>query len=184
MTATTATLSAQPLRRPRPAAADYQISPAVRTLISMVAVGFTAACSVALLRYAAGYAPMHPGLRHLAVILHVSTVLPAVPLGAWLMLTRKGTPRHKHLGKLWVVLMVLTALSALFIRGLSGGGFSPIHLFVPLTLHGAWKAIATARRGDIAAHKKSLTSMYLGALVIPGIFAFLPGRLMGVGLFG
>ena len=77
-----------------------------------------------------------------------------------------------------------TALSALFIRQANDGQFSPIHLFVPMTLHGAWKAISTARRGDIAAHKKGLIGFYLGALTIPGLFAFMPGRLMATWLFG
>ena len=31
---------------------------------------------------------------------------------------------------------------------------------------------------------RTITRMYLGALMIPGIFAFLPSRLMGMWLFG
>lgn len=173
-----------PVRAARTAPGPLAVDPVLRALIGVVGVGFTAATALALARYAAGLAPLHPGLRHASVLVHVASVVPAVPLGAWLMLARKGTARHRQLGKLWVVLMVLAALSALFIRGLSGGGFGPIHLFVPLTLHGAYQAVATARRGDIAAHKKALTTLYLGALVIPGIIAFLPGRLLGTGLFG
>lgn len=80
--------------------------------------------------------------------------------------------------------MVVTAISALFIRQINGGQFSPIHVFVPIALHGAWKAISTARRGDIAGHKRALIGFYLGALTIPGLFAFLPNRLMGTWLFG
>ncbi len=170
--------------RPLRPASGFDLGPLGRAATGLVGVGFTSACLLAAIRFAAGIAPSHPNSVNLAVIVHVATVLPAVPLGAWLMLSRKGTPRHKQLGKLWLALMVLTALSALFIRQVNGGQFSPIHLFVPLTLHGAWKAIATARRGDIAAHKKGLVGMYLGALTIPGLFAFMPGRLMGTWLLG
>jgi uncharacterized membrane protein len=186
MTALTASFATLPnhTRRAKAPKRAYVLSPAVKALVAMAGVGFTAASAIALVRIGAGFAPTHPALKDLAVLLHVSTVVPAVPLGAWLMLAPKGTPRHKSLGKVWVLLMVLTALSALFIRHANGDQFSFIHLFVPLTLHGAYSTIATARRGDIAGHKRALTQMYLGALVIPGLFAFMPERLMGTGLFG
>jgi uncharacterized membrane protein len=45
--------------------------------------------------------------------------------------------------------------------------------------------MATARAGDIRAHKNHLVRTYLLALMIPGIAAFLvPGRLMNVMLLG
>jgi uncharacterized membrane protein len=117
------------------------------------------------------------------VIIHVATVLPAIPLGGYLLLTRKGTTLHKRLGKLWLALMLITATSAIFIQ--SSGGFSFIHIFVPITFHAAWKTIATARRGDIKGHKNHLVLTYLTALMIPGIVAFaLPGRLMNTMLLG
>ena len=79
--------------------------------------------------------------------------------------------------------MLITATSAIFIQ--STGGFSFIHVFVPITFHAAWKTIATARKGDIAGHKKHLVITYLTALMIPGIVAFaLPGRLMNTMLVG
>lgn len=172
---------------PRPANAranGFDLGPVARAAVGLVGVGFTTACALAAVRFTAGLAPTHPNTQNIAVMIHVATVLPAVPLGAWLMLARKGTPRHKALGKVWVALMVVTALAALFIRQINGGGFSPIHIFVPMTLHGAWKTINTARRGDIAAHRKALIGLYLGALTIPGLFAFMPNRLMGTWLFG
>ena len=56
---------------------------------------------------------------------------------------------------------------------------------MPITFHAAWRVIATARKGDIAGHKKQIVFTYLTALMIPGIFAFaLPGRLMNVMLLG
>lgn len=165
-------------------AGGFDLGPYARAAVGLVGVGFTAACAIAAVRFAAGLAPVHPNATDIAVIIHLATVLPAVPLGAWLMLAPKGTPRHKQLGKVWLALMVITALAAVFIRQINGGQFSFIHIFVPMTLHGAWKAISTARRGDIVAHKKGLVGFYLGALTIPGLFAFMPNRLMGTWLFG
>jgi uncharacterized membrane protein len=117
-------------------------------------------------------------------MVHLTAVLPAIPLGAWLLLSRKGTPTHKLMGKVWVALMVATAISALFIRSLNDGSFSWIHIFVPLTLHGAWLIVSSARKGDIAAHRKHTARLYLLALIIPGAFAFLPDRVMGILMLG
>lgn len=177
---TTSTLSAPA----RTAAASFELSAFQRSLVMAVGAGFSVLSTMAAARAIGGWAPAHPAVHDLAVMTHLATVMPAVPLGAWLLLSRKGTPRHRQLGKVWLVLMVITAIASLFIRQLNAGSFSPIHLFVPLTLHGAWQAIATARRGDIAAHRKGLIGFYLGALTIPGIFAFIPGRLMGTWLLG
>lgn len=176
------TAVAAPLNDARPALLD--IGPRLRGVVGVVGVGLTSICLLALARAVAGLAPDAPGAHHLAVIVHLATVLPAVPLGAWLLLARKGTPRHKLLGKIWVGLMATTAVAALFVREINQGGLSPIHLLVPLTLHGAWQTIASARRGDTAGHKRALVRFYLTALVIPAALTFLPGRLMNVWLLG
>ncbi|MBN8500537.1 MAG: DUF2306 domain-containing protein [Sphingomonadales bacterium] len=163
---------------------DFEPGPALRGAIIAVGVTLTSASLIAVTRALAGVVPDHGGAHSLAVILHLATVVPCLPLGAWLLLKRKGTPQHKALGKIWLVLMVLTALSAVFIRQLNNGSFSPIHLFVPLTIWGAWQAIATARAGNIAKHRQGLIRFYLGALTIPGVLSFLPGRMMWAWLIG
>ena len=163
--------------------AGFDLGPAARTLVSIACFTMSFLVIIALGRAALG---MVDNLHHYAklpIIIHVATVLPAIPLGGYLLLAKKGTPRHKQLGKIWLVLMLVTATSAIFIQ--STGGFSFIHIFVPVTFHAAWKTVATARKGDIAGHKKHLVFTYLTALMIPGIFAFvLPGRLMNVMLLG
>ena len=166
-----------------PARTAFEISPVMRTLVGFACFTMSFLCVIALGRAGLG---MVENLHHYAklpVIIHVATVLPAIPLGGYLLLAKKGTKRHKQLGKVWLLLMLATATSAIFIQ--SSGGFSFIHIFVPVTFHAAWKTIATARRGDIAGHKKHLVFTYLTALMIPGIFAFvLEGRLMNVMLLG
>ncbi|MEO9462168.1 MAG: DUF2306 domain-containing protein [Marinomonas sp.] len=161
----------------------FDLSPKMRALIAFAGVTMTLLASFALLRGFLGFAPDHAATRHLAIIIHVATVLPAIPLGGFLLLAPKGTPMHKSLGKVWVALMVATATSAIFIK--TSGSFSFIHIFVPMTFWASYKLIATARAGDMKGHKKEVLSLYLGALMIPGIVAFaLPGRLMNVWLFG
>lgn len=169
-------------RTARPAS-GFDIGPVARTAVSLACFTMSFLTIVALGRAMLG---MVDNLHHYAklpIIIHVATVLPAIPLGGYLLLARKGTALHKQLGKLWLVLMLVTATSAIFIQ--SSGGVSFIHIFVPVTFHAAWKTIATARRGDIKGHKNHLVLTYLTALMIPGIAAFaLPGRLMNVMLLG
>ncbi|MEO0463060.1 MAG: DUF2306 domain-containing protein [Pseudomonadota bacterium] len=168
---------------PLDAKSGFDIAPRLRVIIWAAALAMCSATLIALMRGLTGIAPSHHAVRHAAVVIHVATVLPAVPLGAYLLLTRKGSKLHKQLGKAWVGLMVVTALSAIFIK--TGGSFSFIHIFVPMTLIASYKIIATARRGDMKGHRYEVISLYLGALMIPGIFSFaIPGRLMNVWLFG
>jgi len=164
----------------------FDITPRQRAIITVAAIGMTLAVVTALIRGLTGIAPDHGHTRDMAVVLHVATVIPAIPLGGYLLLAPKGTRAHTLLGKIWVSLMVTTALSACFIR--YGGGLdfhvSFIHIFVPMTLIASNKLVATARRGDMKGHKKEILSLYLGALMIPGIASMaFPGRLMNVWLF-
>ncbi|MBA3678279.1 MAG: DUF2306 domain-containing protein [Sphingosinicella sp.] len=129
-------------------------------------------------------APPTPWVRDFALLLHLSTVIPAIPLGLYIFLNRKGGARHKLLGKIWLALMGITAIATLFVRNIENGGFSWIHLFSVLTLIAIPKAILTARRGQIARHKSHLVTLFVGALLISGAFSFLPGRTMWTWAFG
>lgn len=163
--------------------ARFDIGPVARTAISFACFTMCFAVMVALGKAALGMVEGIEAYAKVPVMIHVAVVLPTIPLGGWLLLARKGTALHKQLGKVWLVLMLLTATSAIFIQ--SSGSFSWIHLFVPLTFHAAWKLMATARAGDIRAHKNHLVRTYLLALMIPGIAAFLiPGRMMNTMLLG
>jgi uncharacterized membrane protein len=120
----------------------------------------------------------------LAVQIHVAAVLPAAVLGAYILLNRKGTPRHRLFGKIWMVLMVVTSLSSFFIHGINlFFGFSPIHLLSVFVLVGVWRAISAARAHNIRAHKAAVIGMYLGGIVGAGLFTLIPGRLMNAVVF-
>lgn len=166
------------------AARPNDVSPLLRGMMVLSAGTLGLLSLLALARAAAGIAPVAPVAHQAAVVVHLLSVLPAIPLGLYLLLTRKGGPRHRLLGRIWMALMVSTALSALFIREMNRGDFSWIHLFVPVTLAAAWAAIAAARAGDIPRHRRRLVGMFLGAMVIPGLVAFSPGRVMAIWAFG
>jgi uncharacterized membrane protein len=115
----------------------------------------------------------------LAVQIHVATVIPAALLGPYIFLGRKGTPRHKLLGRLWLSLMVVTALSSFFIHSIRlWGDFSPIHILSAVVIVSSFLAIYHARTGNIRAHKSTLISTYIGGIFGAGVFTFWPGRLM------
>lgn len=112
-----------------------------------------------------------------ALFIHVGTVIPALFLGAPVLLMKKGTPLHKMLGRIWATLMIITSISSFWLHGLTGG-IGPIHIFSVVTLVSIPYAIYCARKGEIAAHQRAMTGPYIG-LVVAGLFSFMPGRLMG-----
>ncbi|MEP9359194.1 DUF2306 domain-containing protein [Sphingomonas sp. KR3-1] len=136
------------------------------------------ATTIAVARALTGMTPSTYEARQAAILIHLASVLPAIPLGLWVLLARKGDARHKRLGRIWAVLMLTAATLAIFIRTINHGQFSWIHLFVPVVFLALFRAIRAARRGNIAQHKRLLWTLYSAGLLLPGMFAFLPGRLL------
>jgi uncharacterized membrane protein len=120
--------------------------------------------------------------RHPLVFFHLVAALGALALGIVILTRRKGTGSHRALGWAWVVLMTTAALTAAFIRDYrlpNIGGFTQIHLLVVATLWYLPRAVWHARRGQIAAHRSDMRSLFAGACVLAGLFALLPGRFLG-----
>ncbi len=114
--------------------------------------------------------------------LHALSAIGALVLGVVQFTAPKGTLPHRTLGYVWVGLMASTAITAIFIR--SGGSFSWIHIFVPIVLVSIVDLSLRARRGMTASHKRTAMTLFFGALLIPGAFTFMPGRLMHEVVFG
>ncbi|MBO9679498.1 MAG: DUF2306 domain-containing protein [Acidovorax sp.] len=121
-----------------------------------------------------------------AIAIHASAALAATVLGpVALWARRRGAQRprlHRAAGYAWVTLMVLAAISALFIQGSQGprwAGFGPIHLLIPVTLGMLFLAFRHLLRGNIAGHRQMMQRLYLGACVVAGFFTLLPSRLLG-----
>ena len=122
-----------------------------------------------------------PG-REAALAIHVGSALLAIPLGAYVLWERKGDARHRTLGRAWAALMTIIAASTFWLRSLSGG-FSLIHLLSIVTLVSVPLGIFHAWRGAIECHRRTMRNLYIG-LLVAGVLAFLPGRLLGTVLFG
>ena len=118
------------------------------------------------------------------LVIHILSAFFALGLGLMMWVRRKGTKSHKFFGRIFASLMGITAFTAIFIRELNNGNFSWIHLFVPLTFYTLWEIFRYIRQGDIKKHQRSVTGLFFGALLIPSLFSFLPGRLMWVVFFG
>jgi len=124
-----------------------------------------------------------------AIRLHVFTVVPAFFLGTWqIFFSRKGMRMHRALGYVYLTLMTVTAITALFIHQIPAidvvYGFGPIHIFSLVTLFGVVGALRGAWSHNIKLHKRSMLGVYIGGLLIAGSFALLPGRLMHRVIFG
>ena len=111
---------------------------------------------------------------------HLITVVPCVFIGAYLLAVKKGTPFHRDLGEIYMLLMMITAIITLFMPAYVGpqvlNHFGFIHLFSFLTLYSIPTAIIAIKKKQIKKHKLKMIFLYVGAIVIAGGFTFTPGR--------
>ena len=118
---------------------------------------------------------------------HLITIVPAFLIGTFLLIRRKGSLLHKALGRIYMVLMLFTALVTLFMSAEIGpqllGHFGFIHLFSVLVLASVPRAYFAVRRGDIQQHRRNMIGLYVGGILIAGSFTFAPGRLLHSWLF-
>lgn len=112
--------------------------------------------------------------------LHLATVLPAALIGGYLLAARKGTPHHRSLGKVYMVLMLATAGITLFMPATVGpqflGHLGWIHIFCAVVLVSVPRAFFAIRRGNRRTHQISMVMTYVGAILIAGGFTLAPDR--------
>lgn len=113
--------------------------------------------------------------------LHALAALISLAAGLTVLAMRKGTPRHRLVGWVFVVGMTVTAVSSAFIT--SNGHYSAIHLLSILTAVNLPYAIIMRRRGNIAGHRAAMLWLFAG-LAVAGAFTLMPGRLMNKVAFG
>ena len=70
----------------------------------------------------------------LILSLHALPGLLALILGSIVLLSKKGTKTHKRRGYIWLGLMLLLSLTAIFIQEINPGSYSLIHLLIPWTI--------------------------------------------------
>jgi len=124
------------------------------------------------------------GEQPLVIQIHLLAAVCAFAVATIQIFGPKGTIPHRLLGWIWVIFMFTVAISSFFIQLINKGGFSFIHILSVLTLIGVPMLVLAARRHDVKNHRKHAINLYVGALLIAGIFTFLPGRLMWHIFFG
>ncbi len=111
--------------------------------------------------------------------IHAFGAIIALFLGLAILLLRKGTRLHFWAGRIWVLIMLITSLSSFFIsQSPIIGPFGVIHLLSVVTLIGLYRAVSAARRRDFKAHGRAMMALYFQALILAGLFTFMPGRIM------
>ena len=159
---------------PRPLAADTY-----ERILCAAAITLLVAVTIALARGRAHWAEVP-----LLVWTHIATILVALALTPVILLGRRGDPRHRRLGQVWAVAMLLTALLSFGIRLGNAGGFSIIHIlsvWVLIQVPILWRS---ARRHQVARHRRGVRGLVTGSLLIAGVFTFPFDRLLGRWLLG
>jgi len=114
----------------------------------------------------------------LAVQIHAASAVLALVLGAAQFFLPKGRTLHIVMGSIWVLAMMIVAGSSLFIKQIFHGSFSPVHLFIPLTAWGLYRGLRPLFGKTRGQHGKQMRGVYFGALILAGMFTFMPGRTM------
>mgnify|MGYP006202511837 FL=1 len=120
------------------------------------------------------------------IAVHMSLALTASAVGPVVLWARMGKhihPRlHRFLGCAWVACMLGAAFTGLFIRDFrlpNIGGYTLIHLLIPLTLFSLFRAFRYLAAGNITGHRKTMQWLYVSACLVTGAFTLLPGRYLG-----
>ncbi len=129
------------------------------------------------------------------VAIHMTAAILATVTGPVALWARKGRttrPRlHRAFGYAWVTLMLVAAISAIFIRSeiglhltLGSFAFSPIHLLIPLVLVMLFVAFRFLFKGNIRGHRLTMVNLYIGACLVAGFFTLAPNRYLGRVIWG
>jgi uncharacterized membrane protein len=118
------------------------------------------------------------------ITLHVVAATLAVLLGPMALYRRSRDIWHRVAGVAWVMCMLVVATSSLFIHeARQVGAFSIIHGLAVLTLVGLCQGMWALHCGNVRLHGRIMRLLYLQALILAGIFTFLPGRRMSAMIF-
>ncbi|MGG5257900.1 DUF2306 domain-containing protein [Phycicoccus avicenniae] len=109
---------------------------------------------------------------------HVAAALVSVGLGVVQLSRRKGDARHRHLGRVWVGLMLWTALSSFWIRHLRDGAFSWLHILSLVTLVTVTLGVLAIRRGDVRSHQGNMIGSWIGSAVAMVFAVAVPKRMI------
>ena len=116
----------------------------------------------------------------LLIVTHVVGALTSVVLGGYQVWRRpKGDTRHRLLGRVWVVLILWTAISSFWIRHINEGAFSWLHVLSVVTLVTVTLGVVNAVRGNVPAHRGNMVGgSWVGACGAMVAATAVPGRMI------
>jgi uncharacterized membrane protein len=116
---------------------------------------------------------------------HALAALGAFALGIFQLSAPKGTVRHRITGWIWAGLMATVVITSFGIHEMrTWGPWSPIHLLSVFTAVMLPLGLAHARRHRVNQHRTAMIWLFIGALLIAGVFTLSPGRIMHDVVFG
>ena len=122
------------------------------------------------------------------LIIHLATVLPCFLIGTILLIIKKGTKIHIYSGRVYMILMLITATVTLFMPAQVGprfiDHFGLLHSFSLLTIYSVPTAYLAIKAGNVKVHKRKMILLYFGAIILAGGFTFYPGRYLYTLFFG
>lgn len=125
---------------------------------------------------------------YILMMMHMWTVLVAFILGTIVLLMKKGTPTHKKIGWVYMVLMFFSASVSVFMEARVGpqflNHFGWIHILSFVSLYTVPTSINHLRKKRIKAHKRGMLILYFAGIIVAGIFTFAPGRYLHELFFG
>ncbi len=120
------------------------------------------------------------------IAIHMSAAITALVIGPvvlWARLGQRISPwLHRALGYAWTTLMLIAAISAIFIRDFNLpniAGYTPIHVLIPVTLMSLFFAFRALARREFEAHRQTMQYLYISACLVAGAFTLLPSRYLG-----
>lgn len=115
------------------------------------------------------------------IYIHLLSVIPALVLGAVNLSMKKGTPTHKRIGKVWAVLMLISAISSFFI--MPSGSFTWLHIFSIVVVICVPVGIFSIRKGNYRRHIDCMVGAYIGTVISAGFAVLTPGRFLYGAIF-
>lgn len=125
------------------------------------------------------------------IAVHMTAAIGALLIGPVALWARRGHTRrrpgqhprmHRAAGYAWVTLMLIAAISAIFIRDFTLpniAGYTPVHALVPIVFGALFLAFRALRQGHVARHRRAMVLLYISACIVAGGFTLLPNRYLG-----
>ena len=110
------------------------------------------------------------------IYIHLLAVIPSLVLGAINLYLEKGTVTHKRIGKTWAILMLITAISSLFI--MPTGSFTWLHLFSILVIFSIPVGVFSIHKGNIKRHTHCMIGAYIGTVISAYFAVVAQGRFL------